>query len=127
MKKLLLIFISILAVSALAACGNKLDEETADQYITQAKEVVQLLNEENYEKVKEQFDAKMKAEFKEEHKEGLRSIIADAGQFKAFEKQSVEEKDSLYTVVLVAKYSKVDHVYTIFINENNEIAGLYIK
>lgn len=127
MKKFLFIVITILAASALAACGNKVDEETADHYITQAKDVVKLLNEENYEKVVEQFDATMKAGLTAEQLAELRPVIAAFGQFETIEKQSVEEKKGMYVVVLVAKYQEGNHIYTVSFNENNEIAGLFVK
>ncbi|GLV64572.1 hypothetical protein Bmyc01_32420 [Bacillus mycoides] len=38
-----------------------------------------------------------------------------------------EEKAGLYTVVLVAKYSKEQRTFIITYNDKEEIAGLYIK
>lgn len=127
MKKLLLIFISILAVSALAACGNKVDEATADHYISQAVDVVKLLNEEDYENVVEQFDATMKASLTAAQLAELSPVIAASGQFKKIQKQSIEEKNGIYVVVLVAKYQEGNHIYTVSFNDNNEIAGLFVK
>ncbi|MEG7843671.1 hypothetical protein J0804_14520 [Bacillus mobilis] len=37
------------------------------------------------------------------------------------------EKDGLYTVILVAKYSKEQRTYIITYNDKEEIAGLFIK
>jgi len=54
-------------------------------------------------------------------------IIEKADTFEKIEKQSIEEKDGLYTVILVAKYSKEQRTYIITYNDKEEIAGLFIK
>ena len=44
MKKIALIMISVLTVLVLVACGgNKVDDATAEKYITKAEEIVSLI------------------------------------------------------------------------------------
>ncbi|MBM7698786.1 hypothetical protein JOD25_001105 [Kurthia huakuii] len=57
----------------------------------------------------------------------IQPIIEKSGTFKKIEKQSVEEKDGMTTVILVAKYQNDKRVYTISYNEENQISGLYVK
>ena len=77
--------------------------------------------------MREKFDSKMKDALSEEKMEDLTPIIEKAGTFEKIEKQSIEEKDGLYTVILVAKYSKEQRTFIITYNDKEEIAGLVIK
>ncbi|MDK7491239.1 DUF3887 domain-containing protein [Bacillus paranthracis] len=128
MRKMLLIIISTIAVFALVACtGNKVDESTSKKIISKAEGIVSLLNEAKYKEVHEKFDSKMKAGLPEEKMKDLTPVIEKAGTFEKIEKQSIEEKDGLYTVILVAKYSKEQRTFIITYNDKEEIAGLFIK
>ncbi|SCC36472.1 Uncharacterized protein BW664_03007 [Bacillus mycoides] len=75
----------------------------------------------------EKFDSKMKTALSEEKMKDLTPTIEKAGTFERIEKKSIEEKDGLYTVVLVAKYSKEQRTFIVTYNDKEEIAGLYIK
>ena len=77
--------------------------------------------------MREKFDSKMKAALSEEKMKDLTPIIEKAGTFEKIEKQSIEEKDGLYTVILVAKYSKEQRTFIITYNDKEEIAGLVIN
>ncbi|ALQ68588.1 DUF3887 domain-containing protein [Bacillus thuringiensis] len=128
MRKMLLILLSAIAVFALAACtGNKVDKNTSKKFIPKAEEIVSLLNEAKYKEVHEKFDSKMKAGLPEEKMKDLTPVIEKAGTFEKIEKQSIEENDGLYTVILVAKYSKEQRTFIITYNDKEEIAGLFIK
>ncbi|MGG0725604.1 DUF3887 domain-containing protein [Bacillus mycoides] len=128
MKRMVLIIISAIAAFALAACtGNKVDESTSKKFIPKAEEIVTLLNESKYKEVHEKFDSKMKTALSEEKMKDLTPVIEKAGTFEKIEKKSIEEKDGLYTVVLVAKYSNENRTFIVTYNDKEEIAGLYIK
>ena len=127
MRKILSVLLGSLVALMLVGCGSNVDDATADKYIEQAKSVVENLNNENYEDIQAQFDAKMKANLTTEQMAELAPIIEASGQFQEFDKQSVEEKDGYYTTILVAKYSEEKRIYTISFNEQDEIVGLYIK
>ena len=127
MRKILSVLLGALVALMLVGCGSNVDDATADKYIEQAKAVVENLNNENYEDIQAQFDAKMKANLTTEQMAELAPIIEASGQFQEFDKQSVEEKDGYYTTILVAKYSEENRIYTISFNEQDEIVGLYIK
>ncbi|MFD6509010.1 DUF3887 domain-containing protein [Bacillus sp. NPDC060175] len=128
MKRMLLIIIGAIAAFALAACtGNKVDGSTSKKFIPKAEEIVTLLNETKYKEVHDKFDSKMKTTLSEEKMKDLTPVIEKAGTFEKIEKKSIEEKDGLYTVVLVAKYSKEQRTFIVTYNDKEEIAGLYIK
>ena len=128
MRRMLLIIISAIAAFALAACtGNKVDESTSKKFIPKAEEIVSLLNEAKYKDVREKFDSKMKAALSEEKMKDLYTYNRESWYIRKIEKQSIEEKDGLYTVILVAKYSKEQRTFIITYNDKEEIAGLVIK
>lgn len=127
MKKIHVMFISICVLVLLAGCGSKVDDSTAQTYISKAEEVVQMLNNGEYESITEQFDDTMKASLSAEQLAGLEPLLTASGEFKAIEKQSVEEKDGMKIVVLIANYSKEKRIFTITYDANDKIAGLFIK
>ncbi|MGN5651809.1 DUF3887 domain-containing protein [Bacillus sp. Brlt_9] len=128
MRRILLIIVSAITAFALAACtGNKVDESTEKKFIPKAEEIVSFLNEAKYKDVHDKFDSKMKVGLPEGKMKELTPVIEKAGTFEKIEKKSIEEKDGLYTVILVAKYSKEQRTYIITYNDKEEIAGLFIK
>ena len=127
MKKIVGIVCSLLIVATLAACGSNVDEETSETYIGKAKEVVNLLNKGEYGNVHAMFNDQMKAGLSEDQMAELGPVIKQSGDFEKIDKASVEEKDSIYVTVLVAKYSKENRVYTISFTEDDKITGLFIQ
>jgi len=127
MKKMLLMVVGVVIVLTLVACGNKVDEATSEKYIAKAEEVVSLLNEGKYGDVHAMFDEQMKTSLPEEQMAQLTPIIEQSGDFEEIDKSSIEEEQDYYVVVLVAKYSQENRVYTISFNKKDEVAGLYIK
>lgn len=128
MKKMVATMFGLVVILMLTACGgSKVDDATAEKYITKAEEVITLLNETNYEEVHAMFNDEMKSGLPVEDMEELTPVIEEAGEFKEIDKASVEEDDGLYISVLVAKYSEENRIYTITFNESGEVAGLFIK
>lgn len=128
MKKIALTMISVLTVLVLVACGgNKVDDATAEKYITKAEEIVSLLNENNYKEVHAMFDEEMEKELPVDDMEELSPVINQSGEFEEIDKSSVEEKDGFFIVVLVAKYSEENRTFTVTFNDKDEVAGLFIQ
>lgn len=128
MKKMYLILLGICMIALLAGCGGKVDDTVAQTYISKATDVVQLLNNGEYEKITEQFDETMKAALTAEKlAEGIEPLLVASGEFKEIDKQSVQEKDGMKIVVLIAKHSEDKRIYTITYDANDQIAGFYIK
>src|SRR5699024_9666880 len=127
-KRLIMILIAILLIFILVACvGNKVDDSKADNYITQAEKIVDLLNESNYEDVHSMFNEEMEASLPIDDMRDLSHVFEESGSFEEISKASVEEKDDLYVTVLVAKYSDENRIFTITFNGDEEVAGLFIK
>ena len=121
-------FIGSLLVSLiLVGCGNQVDDATAQKYSDKATSIVTKLNAGAYTDITKQFDATMKANLSATQLAEIQPTIEKSGTFKKIEKQSVEEKDGMTTVILVAKYQNDKRVYTISYNEENQISGLYVK
>ena len=128
MKKVVLMMISVVTVLALVACGgNKVDDATAEKYITKAEEIVSLLNEGNYTDVHAMFNEEMETGLPLNDMEELTPVISQSGEFVEIDKASVEEKDGHFIVVLVAKYSEENRTYTLTFNDKDEVAGLFIQ
>lgn len=128
MRKILVMMFGTVLMLMLVACGgNKVDDSTAEKYITQAEEIITLLNEGNYEKVHAMFDDEMKTGLPVEDMGELTPVFEESGSFEEIDKTSVEEEDSLYITVLAAKYSNENRVFTITFNDDEEVAGLFIK
>lgn len=125
MKKTIFL-LSIFLLVGLVACGNN-DTSLMEEYVPKAEEVVKLLNDGSYEEVYHQFDETMKNALPVEQMGQLKTVIEKSGEFETFDKSTVEEQDGFYVVVLVAKYSNEDRVYTISFNDHDEIAGLYVR
>lgn len=128
MKRVLVAILSALTMLALVACsGNKVDDSTSKKYIKKAEEIASLLNAGKYEEVHVMFDDQMSTGLPVDKMEELTPIIKDSGAFKKIDKSSVEEKDDVYIVILVAKYSEENRIFTISFNDKEQVVGLYIK
>ncbi|MEC1177789.1 DUF3887 domain-containing protein [Metasolibacillus meyeri] len=128
MKRFYITLISSLCLAVLlAGCGNKVEEEIAQQYESKAEEIIQFVNKGEFEEITQQFDAKMKASVTAEQLAEITPVIEASGNFVQIKKISIQEKDGVFIVVLVAEYSKDERIYTISYNDKEEIAGLYIQ
>lgn len=127
MKKWNVIVCSILAVLLLAACGNKVDDTTANLYTSKAEEVVHFINNGEFDKVVEQFDERMKESVTAEQLAEITPVLEESGSYEGIKKQSVQEKDGNKIVVIVGEHSEEDRVYTVTFDANDQIAGLYVQ
>jgi len=122
------VVVLLAAVMLLGACGDKkVEGETADRFIQDAEQVVTLLNDGDTEGVHGMLDATMKEQLTADQLDEVVGIIKESGEYEQVDKSSVEKKDEYYTTVLVVKYSEQKRVFTITFNEQDEVAGLYIK
>lgn len=127
MKKWTVLFSSLLVVLLLAACGNKVDEETTSQYVEKAERVVQLLNDGKYDEIYEQLNTTMKSQLTAEQLAEIQPVLEASGKFEGIDKQSVEQKDGMHVVVIVGKHSEENRIYTVTYDADDEIAGLFVQ
>lgn len=127
MKKWQLIVCSIVAMVLLAACGNKVDEETENTYVEKAEAIVHYLNEGKFDQVFDKLNASMQSQVTAEQLAEIKPVLEASGDYEGIEKQSVEEKDNIKIVVIVGKHSEENRIYTVSYDENDEIAGLFVQ
>ena len=117
-----------MAVLLLSACsGSQVDEETAKVYSEQAEEIVILLNEGKKDDILSMLNDDMKAALTDEQLQEVIDIVEASGEFNGIDKSTVEEKDEYYVTTQVADYSEENRVFTITLDQNQQIAGLFIK
>lgn len=126
MKKLIVFLLASLLL--LAACGNsKLDEATENLYIDQTKRAVTLFNEEKFDEMRTMFDETMKEALSTEELQTTVDIVKESGVFEQFEKSSVVLREGYYVTTLTAKYSEAERIYTITFDDQQRLAGFYVK
>src|SRR5690625_7326143 len=117
MRKMLLVMFSVVAIFVLVACGNKVDEDISEKYITKAEDIVSLLNDANYEEVHAMFDEARKVGLPVESMVERTPVIEQSGDFEKSNKSSVEEKAGHYIVVLAANKSEGDRLLSVSSND----------
>ncbi|PIC66693.1 hypothetical protein CSV71_07725 [Sporosarcina sp. P21c] len=126
MKKL--IILALATVFLLAACGkNKVDESAAEEYIKKSKETIMLFNEEKFDEMRSMFDATMKDALTVEQLQDVSNIVKESGEFVSFEKESVAKKEQYFVATIATKYKEDNRVYTITLDEQQRIAGFFVK
>lgn len=127
MKKWAIILVGLMLSVLLVGCGNKADNDTSQVYSEKAEEVVNWMNEKNYDKITEQFDANLKTQLTAEQLAQIEPVIVQSGDFKQVEKSTVEEKDGMKVVVLVTQYSNEKRIFTVTYDGEDKIAGLFVQ
>lgn len=129
MKTIRIALLGIIMLIVLAACGGgNVDEATAEKYSSKAEEVITLLNNGHYDELYEMFDATMKTALPLENMaEVFMPVIEESGDFEKMNKSTVNEDDGLFITISSAKYSNKNRIYTITFNQDDEVAGLYVK
>lgn len=126
MKKWTVVLVGIILSIILVGCGNKADEDTSQVYSAKAEDVVKWMNEKSYDKIIEQFDDNLKAQLNADRLAQIEPAIEQSGDFEKVEKSTVEEKDGMKVVVLVAQYSKDKRIFTVSYDDD-KIAGLFVQ
>ncbi|PID07075.1 hypothetical protein CSV65_00380 [Sporosarcina sp. P31] len=126
MKKI--IVFALATVFLLAACGNnKVDDSAAKEYIKKSKEAISLFNEEKFDEMRSMFDATMKDALSVEQLQEVSDIVKESGEFVSFEKESVAKKEQYFVATIATKYKEDNRVYTITLDEQQQVAGFFVK
>lgn len=136
MKLIRILFILLVFSITLAACNSvKLADIYDENIVTErAKEVVEMLNSQDYDKV----NAEIRADLQDQLTSSkLMDVIGpkldEAGAFIEYPsittlgQKSKTSGEDYATVVLVGKYEKSTVVFTITMDSNLDIVGLYVK
>lgn len=136
MKKAVAGILSLILMFSLTACSaNKLaDSFSEDEVISKAKEVIELLNQQDYDSAVTMFSENLKAQLSSEQlKTALDSSINQAGEFREYSSAATAgQKDKntdedIAVSVITCKYENSNHTYTISFNQELEVIGLYMK
>lgn len=112
----------------LSACGkNGVDDSTKELLIGKAEEVVTLLNEEDFDELRTMLDEPMKEELTVEFLQETADIVKESGSFISFETGSVSMREQYFVAVLPVEYSEDRRVYTVTFNEQQQVAGFFVK
>ena len=129
------LIVLIVGINWIIPKGNKIEESDTfqkEKVEEAAKEVIRLLNEQDYETLAENSDEKMKPSMTEKTmEEAKNSISADWGEFQSFGKVYTAQVTQMGKTVAVAQinasYENVSITYTISFDKEMKLAGLYMK
>lgn len=123
-------FICVLFLSLfVCGCSAKLDENYDEATLKEkATEVIQYLNEGNYESITAMGDSKMSTpELADKLEEAWETSGKAFGTFQEIDSFDFVGKDGIATVIALANYQNNKVQFTISFNSNMELCGLYFK
>jgi Protein of unknown function (DUF3887) len=136
MKLIRILFILLVFSITLSACTSvKLADIYDENIVTErAKEVVEMINSQDYEKVNAEIRDDLQDRLTSNQlKDAIGAKLVEAGAFIEYQsittlgQKSKTSGEDYATVVLVGKYEKSTVVYTITMDSNLDIVGLYVK
>lgn len=135
--KMIRILFSLLVFSiTLSACASTKLADTYDENIVteRAKEVVEMMNAQSFDKVNAEIRDDLQDQLTSSKlKEAIGAKLAEAGAFIEYPsistlgQKSKTSGEDYATVVLVGKYENGTVVYTITMDTNLDIVGLYVR
>ncbi len=136
MKPIRILFILLIFSITLAACNSVRLADIYDENIVteRAKEVVEMINSQDYDKVNAEIRDDLQDQLTTSKlKDVIGAKLDEAGDFIEYpsittlgQKSKTTGEDNA-TVVLVGKYEKSTIVFTITMDSNLDIVGLYVK
>lgn len=136
MKLIRILFILLVFSITLAACNSvKLADIYDENIVTgRAKEVVEMINSQDYDKVNAEIRDDLQDQLTASKlKDVIGAKLDEAGAFIEYPsittlgQKSKTSGEDYATVVLVGKYEKSTIVFTITMDSNLDIVGLYVK
>lgn len=131
MKKLIKGILLVIPMMLLVACGGdaKLSEKFNEEEVKSAAQtVITSLDANDFEKVYEISNDKLKEVLNEEKlKETFEPINEKIGAYKETTKTALKGGEGIATVVAIAQYENGKVQYTISFDEEMKLSGLYVK
>ena len=137
MKLIRILFILLVFSITLSACASavKLADIYDENIVTErAKEVVEMINSQDYDKVNAEIRDDLQDKLTANQlKDAIGAKLVEAGTFIEYlsittlGQKSKTTGEDYATVVLVGKYEKSTIVFTITMDSNLDIVGLYVK
>ncbi|MBA4383201.1 MAG: hypothetical protein C0410_00545 [Anaerolinea sp.] len=136
MKLIKILFILLVFSIMLSACNSVKLADIYDEnvVIERAKEVVEMINSQDFDKVNAEIREDLQEQLTSNQlKDAIGAKLVEAGSFIEYPsittlgQKSKTSGEDYATVVLVGKYEKSTLVYTITMDSNLDIVGLYVK
>jgi len=136
MKLIRILFILLVFSITMSACTSvKLADIYDENIVTErAKEVVEMINSQDYDKVNAEIRDDLQDRLTSNQlKDAIGAKLVEAGAFIEYQsvttlgQKSKTSGEDYATVVLVGKYEKSTVVFTITMDSNLDIVGLYVK
>lgn len=136
MKKVKMILLVMLVMSVLTACGaGKLSENyVEDDVIAKAQQVVELFNEKDYQAVTDMVREDLKEQLSADVlKNALDEKLTSAGEFVEYSQSAAAGQQDKSTgedyaiAVLICKYENSNLTFTISMDEDMNLVGIYMK
>lgn len=134
MKRVKLLLVALLTGIILVGCSSSKLSDAFDESTLKSRgqEVVNLIVNEEYDKISAQMSDKMKeAVSSEELEKTLRdtwdSVKGKLGEFEKISKEGIVGAENLASVIEVAKFKNGKVQFTINYNENMELEGIFLK
>lgn len=136
MKKIYAIVLALSVILLLSGCSAaKLSEVySEEEVISRAKEVVELINVSDFSAVNAEVREDLQGALNTEKlQEAIGAFVNDAGTFVEFStivttgQKSKSTGEDYAVAVLVCKYENANIIYTIAMDQNMDIVGLYVK
>lgn len=134
-KALMCILVLVLALSFVGCSSNKLAEiYSEDDVIARAKEVVDVINSLDYDVMNAQLREDLQDQLTAEQLQEVWSDqLTEAGAFEEYEstvtmgQKSKSTGEDYATAILTGKYENSSLTFTIVMDQDMEIVGMYIK
>jgi hypothetical protein len=136
MKLIRILFILLVFSITLSACNSVKLADIYDENIVieRAKEVVEMINSQDYDKVNAEIRDDLQDQLTSNKlNDAIGAKLVEAGAFIEYPsittlgQKSKTSGEDYATVVLVGKYEKSTIVFTITMDSNLDIVGLYVK
>ncbi len=137
MKQIRMLFILLICTIALSACtsATKLADIYDEKIVTErAKEIVEMINSQDFDKVNAEIRTDLQDRLTSNQlKDAIGAKLVESGAFiefpsiTTFGQKSKTSGEDYATAVLVGKYEKSTLVFTITMDSNLDIVGLYVK
>lgn len=131
MKRLIPIILSAMIVLCLAACGSSFDFDK-EAAVSKAEQAVTVINTRDYDDIAALFREDLRSQVSAESIESSWDTqLEEAGAFTEYKSETavgkVEDETQYIVVVLVCKYENSTLTYTISLDTDLEIVGMYMK
>jgi len=136
MKLIRILFILLVFSITLSACTSaKLADKYDENIVTErAKKVVEMINSQDYDKVNAEIRHDLQDQLTSDKlKDAIGAKLVEAGAFIEYQsattlgQKSKTSREDYATVVLVGKYEESVIVFSITLDSNLDIVGLYVK